>query len=122
MQSHFGGHDKKSSWFNFTDSLCTCINLCKIVNGPTCLISYRLTINPDFSWEATLFGNIIQPSNPVLASIDPMLVSLEQVMHLVSVLDSAKICAGNNEGKYVESVKSSETTLAGYAYESTCIN
>ena len=42
-----------------------------------------------------------------------MLVSLEQVMHLVSVLDSAKICAGNNEEKYVESVKSSETTLAG---------
>ena len=34
-------------------------------------------------------------------------------MHLVSVLDSAKICAGNNEEKFLQSVKSSETTLAG---------
>ena len=75
-----------------------------LLSGSTCLILYWLTINPDFSWEAALFGNTKQPSNPVLASIDPMLVSVEQVMHLVSVLEGAKICAGNDEEKFVQSV------------------
>lgn len=42
-----------------------------------------------------------------------MLVSVEQVTHLMSVLESAKICAGNDEEKFVQSVKTSGTTLAG---------
>lgn len=103
----------ETSWFDFSDSQCAQIDLCKIRRQPTFAVSFRLTIYSDFKWELTHLGRIIEPTHHTLASIPQLLVTIEQVMSLVSLVDRCQICTGNTEDTYIESVKSSETTLAG---------
>ena len=69
-------------------------------------VHYSLKVCNDFSWSLFVFGRQIVPAtSPVLAQLPRLIPSAVDVKLLIEVLDSSKVCPGNNDPKFDELVK-----------------
>ncbi len=83
------------------------LKFCKISSLPSdtaqpLIITHCLIVYPDFSWEVFVYGRKVVPSptNP-LSSI-PQYVNDQSLAHLISVLESARVCPGNPDSGFTE--------------------
>ncbi len=100
----------KYSWSNQTVSVTKPIEklqFCKISSQPSgtaqpLVVTHCIIVYPDFSWEVFVYGHKVVPSptNP-LSSI-PQAVNEQSLVHLISVLDTARICPGNPDSGFIE--------------------
>ena len=89
----------------------TTIRLCKISDQPCTSqqplrVSHCIKIGMDFTWEAFVYGHKLDRCQcQPLHAIPPHLDS-KSLQHLIHVLDTATVCAGHPDEKYVSMLNS----------------
>ena len=95
-------------WTNVTDSLHSIdhISLCKLLERPSCpaRLLFTVTVTSTFQWTVHVASDKKSFQNELISSLPPALTSVSHVLQLLSLLDSAKVCPGNPEKKFLENV------------------
>ncbi len=87
------------------------IKLCKINSQPSTstqplVITHTLVVKNDFTWKLIVHGHeVLHLSTPLLSTI-PEHLNKQSLAHLLTVIDSLKVCPGNTDERFIEMAKS----------------
>lgn len=73
---------------------------------------FSLRISSDFSWTLLLLGQSIEPTTcQMLMQLPEVLCTVKNVKAVIRALDGSSICIGNNDGKFLDLLKSRKGTF-----------
>ena len=72
------------------------------VFGASAGIVYTLVITQNLMWELRLGESIISQGIELLRDFSPAIATVNQVLELLTCLDEAGVCAGNDDSKFLE--------------------
>ena len=104
---------------SWTVASATPLTLCKLRvqvggQGSSVYISAAVTIQSDLGWTLSIANQPLTPIVcPFLFRVPAQLTSVSAVFHMVSTLDSVKLCMGNREAKFIELWQHRALTLHG---------
>lgn len=67
-------------------------------------MSHRITINNDSSWIIHVYGQNIPPQLCTLLKETPSRIDCHSASRLLEVVDSSRICRGNDDEKFIDLV------------------
>ena len=93
---------------SWTVAFATPLTLCKLRvqvggQGSSVYVSAAVTIQSDLGWTPSIVNQPLTPIVcPFLSRVPAQLTSVSAVFHMISMLDSVKLCIGNREAKFIE--------------------
>ena len=90
--------------------------LCKLRVHPTphTIISVSITINTDFKWTLSVYNQTLTASScPLLVGLPLQLRSVNDVCHMITLVESGRLCVGNPGEKFAELWHYRSLTLHG---------
>ncbi len=67
---------------------------------------HTLVVKNDFTWKLIVHGHeVLHLSTPLLSTI-PEHLNKQSLAHLLTVIDSLKVCPGNTDERFIEMAKS----------------
>ncbi len=100
------------SWAIATNNPLTIVKL--TVHNTHVTVSITLCIQSQLTWTISVFNISLDTSvNPSLCSFNSILENASDILSLLRVIDSLKICAGNPDSKFFDLWKHLSSTLHG---------
>ena len=77
------------------------------------LVVMSWNINPEFNWTLHYLQHQLNAESPLLNRLSDIVNSVAVVIKLIETLDSAKVCIGNSDAKFLEFWQHRGSTLHG---------
>ena len=100
------------------------IQLCKLLctsdtSSEPMKISHSIMINSDMTWNVYVHGNKVLCRRNTPLSQFPDRLSAESLQSLISIVDSASVCPGNPDEKFIHMVKAKKGVVKSVNGEKT---
>ncbi len=103
LQDRLGTIGLPPHWSTFDSPAFEQLTLCKLQQQQPALVTFTLSIRESFRWDLWFAHHCITGiGDGVLAGCPPSLRTVDDVLHLLTALDDAKICVGNPEQRFLE--------------------
>ena len=111
-------------WNNLSNDFSDEIQLCKVssqsdTSSEPMKISHSIIINSNMSWNVYVHGNKVSCRKNTPLSPFPDKLSAESLQSLINVVDSASVCPGNPDKKFISVVKAKKGVLKSTSGEKT---
>ena len=113
-----------SGWSNLSNNSSDEIQLCKLLctsgtSSEPMKISHSIMINSDMTWNVYVHGNKVLCRRNTPLSQFPDRLSAESLQSLISIVDSASVCPGNPDEKFIRMVKAKKGVVKSANGEKT---
>ena len=118
LHSRIGALTLPRQWVVASQQQGSHLTLCKLLTTQPPLfqasVSFSLTITDQFSWTLSIGQCRVEPAEcPVLTSEPVAMDSAASILKVLLLLDSCKICIGNNEKQFLDVLTHRLTTSCG---------
>lgn len=113
-----------SGWNNMSNDSSDEIRLCKVLSqsgtsSEPMKISHSIIINSNMTWNVFVHGSKVSCRKNTPLSQFPDKLSAESLQSLINVVDSASVCPGNPDKKFIDMVKAKKGALKSISGEKT---
>ena len=77
------------------------IQFCILRSDPPAVVR-SVTVSADLTWYAHVLGRVVPRTNAVIQSLQGRVISSSCLVHILSTVQAARLCAGNPEEHFVE--------------------